>query len=402
MRKTFRSIELFAGAGGLALGVSRAGFQHLALVELDERACATLRTNAEKRQVTNHGWPVNEMDIREFNFKPYEGSIDLLAAGVPCQPFSLAGKHRGNVDSRNMFPYLLDAIRRLLPRAVLVENVRGLVRSSFFSYFEYILDQLRFPTVRQRNGESWRQHKARLQRPSRRAWVDLAYTYDVHFYSLECANYGTPQTRSRVIIVAFRRDLGIMWTEPRSTHSDDALLYAQWVDESYWKAYRREPKLLPKALEARVTALRAAGAPSEKPWKTVRDALLGLPEPVNRLFFPGILNHSGIPGARIYPGHTGSDLDWPAKTLKAGVHGVPGGESMVILDNGRVRYFTVREAARLQGFPDDYEFIGPRSEAMRQIGNAVPINVAEAFATEIRKHLQAPRGEAGRRLKLLL
>jgi DNA (cytosine-5)-methyltransferase 1 len=89
-----------------------------------------------------------------------------------------------------------------------------------------------------------------------------------------------------------------------------------------------------------------------------------------------IPNHRSQPGARAYPGHTGSDLDLPAKALKAGVHGVPGGENMLADSRGRVRYFTVREAARLQGLPDEFEFPGSWTESMRQIGNAVPVQLA--------------------------
>jgi DNA (cytosine-5)-methyltransferase 1 len=112
-------------------------------------------------------------------------------------------------------------------------------------------------------------------------------------------------------------------------------------------------------------------APLEKRWVTVRDALRGLGQPT------GFGNHVFQPGARIYKGHTGSPLDEPAKALKAGDHGVPGGENMMVLDTGGVRYFTIREAARLQGLPDDYEFPRSWSESMRQLGNAVPTQLAE-------------------------
>ena len=122
------------------------------------------------------------------------------------------------------------------------------------------------------------------------------------------------------------------------------------------------------------------------PWKTVRDALRGLPKPRpgSCAAFP---DHILIPGARRYAGHTGSSLDWPSKTVKAGVHGVPGGENTVVLDNGSVRYFTLREAARLQTFPDSYSFIGSRTTSMRQIGNAVPCVLAQAVAEEVRREL---------------
>jgi DNA (cytosine-5)-methyltransferase 1 len=122
------------------------------------------------------------------------------------------------------------------------------------------------------------------------------------------------------------------------------------------------------------------------PWQTVRDALLGLPSPTLK-GTPGVLNHVLQLGARSYPGHSGSPVDYPAKTLKAGAHGVPGGENMLLSNDGKVRYFTVRESARLQTFPDDYELYGSWGEAMRQLGNAVPLLLAQKVAGSVFKHL---------------
>jgi DNA (cytosine-5)-methyltransferase 1 len=126
------------------------------------------------------------------------------------------------------------------------------------------------------------------------------------------------------------------------------------------------------------------------PWKTVRDAIDDLPDPRKKGKTTSIANHIFQPGARSYPGHTGSPLDEPAKALKAGDHGVPGGENMLRHPNGRIRYFTVRESARLQTFPDDYLFHGSWTESMRQLGNAVPVQlgkiVAESIAKKISSH----------------
>ena len=134
-----------------------------------------------------------------------------------------------------------------------------------------------------------------------------------------------------------------------------------------------------------------------RPWRTLRDALKGrldgemfmpLPEPREGIDYPGVTNHVGIPGARLYKGHSGNPLDWPAKTIKAGVHGVPGGEHVICLDNGDHRYMTVRECARVQTFPDSWFFAGPRSEASRQIGNAVPVRLARIMGEAIAESLR--------------
>jgi DNA (cytosine-5)-methyltransferase 1 len=126
------------------------------------------------------------------------------------------------------------------------------------------------------------------------------------------------------------------------------------------------------------------------PWRTVRDAIGDLPDPEHEAGRAAeIANHRFQPGARAYPGHTGSPLDQPAKTLKAGVHGVPGGENMFFRPDGSLRYFTVRESARLQTFPDDFVFHGSWGETMRQLGNAVPVELAAIVARGVRESLGA-------------
>jgi len=128
--------------------------------------------------------------------------------------------------------------------------------------------------------------------------------------------------------------------------------------------------------------------PVEQPWRTVRDALDGLPDPDrDKAASATLLNHRFQPGARVYPGHTGSPLDEPAKTLKAGVHGVPGGENMLLRPDGSVRYFTVRESARLQTFPDEFLFHGSWTETMRQLGNAVPVALARVVGASVAAQL---------------
>jgi DNA (cytosine-5)-methyltransferase 1 len=122
-------------------------------------------------------------------------------------------------------------------------------------------------------------------------------------------------------------------------------------------------------------------------WRTVRDAIRDLPEPVDREPHPTIDNHVGIPDAHSYPGHTGSPWDWPAKAIKAGDHGNPGGESMLRRDDETVRYFTVRELARIQTFPDQWRFANSWTESRRQLGNAVPVAMSELLARSLRNEL---------------
>jgi DNA (cytosine-5)-methyltransferase 1 len=137
---------------------------------------------------------------------------------------------------------------------------------------------------------------------------------------------------------------------------------------------------------ARVYRLKRGSRPDGQRWRTLRAGLAGLPEPIDRQEHPKIANHAGIPGARAYKKHTGSPIDWPSKAIKAGIHGVCGGEAMIRFPDGSLRYLTVRESARLQGFSDDYEFPVPRSRAMGIIGNAVAIEVAQKIGEALIAH----------------
>lgn len=386
MRKQLTSLELFTGAGGLALGVAKAGFEHLGVVEWNQDACDSLRENGT-RIPSMAEWPVHQADVHDFNFGPFADRVTLLAAGAPCQPFSLAGKHRGHADHRNLFPQVFRAVREVRPDAVIVENVRGLLRKAFKPYFDYILLHLEFPEWTPEPCEPWEVHARRLLEIRQNAPRDTL-RYSVRRQLLNAADFGLPQKRQRVFIVAFRKGIEASWRGLEPTHTEDALLYAQWVDGSYWEEHGIFPPVSPpRKIQPRIARLRKGGPPPGLRWRTVRDGLRGLPEPKDSVGHPKILNHVGNPGARTYPGHTGSPLDEPAKTLKAGDHGVPGGENMLRRLDGSVRYFTVREAARLQGFPDEYHFRGAWSEAMRQLGNAVPVSLARIVADEARSSL---------------
>jgi DNA (cytosine-5)-methyltransferase 1 len=387
------SLELFTGAGGLALGVAKAGFKHLALVELNRNAVASL--NANRRNVAEMScWPENLVptNVNDFDFRPYRDQVTLLAAGAPCQPFSLGGKHRGDTDERNLFPAVFRAVKVLRPQAVIIENVKGLLRRSFREYFEYIKLHLAFPTLEPQEDEDWRDHKSRLESVAD-ADEFRGLRYVVQHQLVNAANFGLPQRRERVFIVAFRSDLGLQWDvdDLKATHSEDALLYEQYVSGVYWRQHGMKPPKVPEKLRVRVQRLAELRREQIKTarWQTVRDAISSLPPASIKVDHPTVTNHVLNPGAKQYAGHTGSPLDLPAKTLKAGDHGVPGGENMLVADDGTVRYFTVREAARLQGFPDEYVFQGAWGEGFRQLGNAVPVRLAQVVAERVRWKLDS-------------
>lgn len=383
MDKALRAVELYAGAGGLALGVGLAGFKPLAVVEWDKWACDTIRQNRERSYPLVGDWPLHEGDVRTFDWQSIPTDVELLAGGPPCQPFSMGGKHQAHDDSRDMFPATVEIVRRLRPKAFIVENVKGLTRSSFANYYQHILLQLEFPEIVRRRTESWYDHFMRLQK-CKTSGGSKGLTYNVVPTLINAADYGIPQKRERVFIVGFRSDLGIEWSFPDATHSHDALLYDQWVTGDYWDRHEVPVKERPQAparLAAKIHRL-VESPPPELAWRTVRDALVGLPDPKSKAAksFP---NHRFQDGAKSYPGHTGSPLDHPAKTLKAGDHGVPGGENMMVRQDGSVRYFTVRESARLQTFPDGYIFHGSWTETMRQLGNAVPVMLGRLVASSV-------------------
>jgi DNA (cytosine-5)-methyltransferase 1 len=381
------AMELFVGAGGLGMGIALAGFKSTSAIEWDKWACDTIRENQNRDHPLVRSWPVVEGDVQAFHFEDFKGKVDLLAGGPPCQPFSQGGRHRANLDKRDMFPAMIEAIRTTLPPAFIVENVKGLTRKTFGNYFEYIRYQLKHPTVVREKSESWEDHRERLQKLDSSGYRDHT-SYQLMFQVLNAADYGVPQRRERVFLVGLRHDLHVKWAFPRETHSLDALLYSQYVTGEYWDRHRvaRKDRLeVPSRMKGRVEQVRSE-RPLERPWLTVRDALIGMPDPEHG-GDGGFLNHTFQPGAKVYPGHTGSPVDLPAKTLKAGVHGVPGGENMLVNSDGSVRYFTVREAARLQTFPDTFIFHGAWSEVMRQLGNAVPVSLAHTVASSVAARL---------------
>lgn len=359
----YSCVELFAGCGAMATGLSQAGFQHLVMAEFNKHACETLRRHfaPDAARATSL---IIEDDVRNVDWATFR-DVDLVAGGPPCQPFSAAGLAAGKNDQRDMWPEAIRAVREMQPRAFLFENVRGLLRPSFASYLENIVEALEC------GGRS-----------------SEARAYEVAVIPVNAADYGAPQKRERVLIAGIRRDVGALRPFPAATHSARRLVWDKWISGDYWDRHglpRPINAAIPRSEAALIASLaRSGAAPSSLSWRTCRDAFVGLGEPESTSSISG---HESRGFGKQYPGHIGSQLNAPAKALKAGVHGVPGGENMVILDDGRTRHFTVREAARLQGMPDSFLPTGSWSQAMRQLGNAVPVQLAEVAGSWIREML---------------
>lgn len=398
------SIEIFCGTGGLALGLQRAGFHHKALYEWDKDSCNNIKANIAAGFNGIADWNVYQSDVRAVSYDGLMGKIKMISGGPPCQPFSLGGKSQAHNDERDMFPEAVRAVREIRPEVFIFENVKGLLRQSFNQYFRYIILQLTYPSLVKPQGVDWQEHLALLEQhyaSSHRSvckhstcpdsigeycgCTDSTGEYHVTFCLLNAADYGVPQLRHRVFIVGFREDLDAHWSFPTPTHSKESLLHAKWITGDYWDQHDLPtPKVNPLSKQAIKNVCKAVEERDLPllPWQTTRDAISDLPDlqSTEALAFN---NHIFRAGAKIYPGHSGSMLDEPSKTIKAGSHGVPGGENMLVLDNGEVRYYTVRESARIQTFPDDYKFFASWTESMRQIGNAVPVKLAEVIGRSV-------------------
>ncbi|MCZ2149386.1 MAG: DNA cytosine methyltransferase [Bryobacterales bacterium] len=160
-----RSVELFTGAGGLALGIEKAGFHHHTVVERDKDCCETIRQNQRNGYPLLEGWRLYPGDVKDFEYSAIKGEVDLLAGGPPCQPFSIGGKHKAHEDRRDMFPQVVRAVREPRPRAIMVENVKGLTRKTFANYFSYIV--LHSATLKS-SGE-----RTRIGRSTARGWRSI-------------------------------------------------------------------------------------------------------------------------------------------------------------------------------------------------------------------------------------
>jgi DNA (cytosine-5)-methyltransferase 1 len=347
-------VELFAGCGGMAKGLEQAGFRHLAMAEFNVAACITLRANYQREHASTVPH-ILEADVRTIDWHDYEG-VDLVAGGPPCQPFSNGGRAAGPEDIRDMWPEAIRAVCEMQPRAFLFENVKGLLRPAFSEYLSGILRCL------EQGGSDTSQDRL---------------GYDVTVVKVNAADYGAPQKRERVLIAGIRRDFGTLQPFPTRTHSEERLTLDKWVTGDYYLRHglpRPAEDTIPRAAFAKLANMSATRCPPrEAAWLTCRDAFRELGAPS---FDAKLSGHEPRRPGKQYEGHTGSHIDEPAKTLKAGVHGVPGGETMVVDLDGTSRHFTIREAARLQGLPDTFELSGSWSQAMRQLGNAVPVQLA--------------------------
>lgn len=389
----------------MALGLHEAGFRHEALYEWNQAAVETLLFNQAQGQKALLDCDIVKADVRDLDFSKHAG-IDLIAGGPPCQPFSMGGKAAGMNDGRDMFPQAVRAVAAIKPRAFVFENVRGLLRPAFSNYVEFIRLQMEFPTYPRSENLSWDQNLARLQRHKERNGTrEEELRYRVHIHQANAADYGIPQQRHRVFFIGFRSDVKSNWSFPRGTHGETELIMEQFVSGGFWERVgmeRPSDSTFPPSLLKRASRLRNDVGESLfqtfKPWCTLMEAISDIPSP-RKSESKDWFNHRRQDGAKAYPGHTGSPLYRPCKALKAGDHGVPGGENMILYPDGRVRYLTVRESARVQTFPDDYRFLGSWTEAMRQLGNAVPVKLAKTVGESIAKALRADTVRLGKSSK---
>lgn len=323
---TYTAIELCAGAGGQALGLHRAGFQHHALVEIDRHACQTLRDNNSRHGLS---WgEIIEGDARDFvreRSGEFDG-IDLIAAGVPCPPFSKAGQQLGAEDERDLFPTAIAAVAQIQPKAVLFENVRGLLDQRFESYRDTLESQLN----------------------------ELGYT--VFWTLLDAADFGVSQHRRRCIIVALKPSYAahFSWPHPLKIQPAtvgerlyDLMAADGWPGASVWRD--RANQLAPTI----VGGSKKHGGPDLGPTRAKR-AWQKLYVNAHRL----------------------ADREPAADFCGEKV----GYEQMPLL--------TVRMVARLQGFPDEWIFSGRKTNAYRQVGNAFPPPVAQAVGDRILRALR--------------
>lgn len=300
-------VEICAGGGGQALGLDEAGFEHAAALEIDTNACATLRLNRPR-------WNVIEEDIRNVSGEPFRGA-DLLAGGVPCPPFSIAGKQLGSDDERDLFPEALRLASEIQPRAVMLENVPGFASEKFSRYRAGLIAKFR-----------------RLG-------------YSVEWKILNACDYGVPQLRPRFILIALRNEdaKAFRWPRPLATQRAVGEVLGDLMASAGWRG-------------ADAWIQRANG---------VAPTIVG-----------GSKKHGG-PDL----GPTRARRQWAALGVEGvGIADEPPGEDFPLTEKPKL---TLRMVARVQGFPDHWNFAGKKTAAYRQVGNAFPPPVAKAVGRAI-------------------
>jgi DNA (cytosine-5)-methyltransferase 1 len=324
MSKKLTSIELCAGAGGQALGLHLAGFQHKLLIDLEHAACKTLEINNLTHRL---GWcTILEKCLIEFsysNLEEYVG-VDLIAGGVPCPPFSTAGKQLGKDDERDLFPAALRVVRKIDPKAVMLENVSGLLEPKFKSYRDLIDLELR----------------------------ELGYT--TFWRLISCSDYGVPQLRPRVILVALKQKYAdkFCWPDQIANPPTVGESLVDLMEELGWSGAKEWAKKANKIAPTLVGGSKKHGGPDLGPTRS---------KAAWRELFVN--------------GHRVADLA-PSRDF---VGEKIGYENMPLL--------TVRMAARIQGFPDFWTFFGKKTAAYRQVGNAFPPPASKAIGEKIREAL---------------
>ena len=309
--RALTSLELCAGGGGSALGLEQAGFSPVALFDNDPHACATLRHNRPF-------WNEVEADIQWLD-SPYWSGVDLLSGGLPCPPFSIAGKQLGRDDDRDLFPAMLRIVSLVRPRAILIENVRGILAPRFTPFRERVDAALR------------------------------AEGFDTHWALFESSDFGVPQKRSRAFLVALLRDATNPLCWPTPAHEDRPTVATAIGDLMAECGWRGAPTWMKQAAYLAPTIVGGSlkhGGPDLGPTRARREwAQLGVDD-------LGLAN--GPP-----------EQDFAGKPR-----------------------LTVRMVARLQSFPDDWTFIGSKTQTYRQVGNALPVRLAAAVAGAVRKCLE--------------
>ena len=308
---TYTSLEICAGAGGQALGLEMAGFKHLTLIEYEKDYCESLKRNRPE-------WNVRCIDVHKFDGKPYRGMVDLLSGGVPCPPFSIAGKQLGAEDERDLFPQMLRLVEEIDPRIVMIENVRGFLGKQFDTYRASIIAHLN------------------------------KLGYNVHLSLLNASDYGVPQLRPRAIIIGVRTDIYDIFTFPQP-----------------------HPEKTQTVGNALYDLMAANGWKGALQWRDTADKIA-----------PTLVGGSKK--------HGGPDLG-PTRARKAwmemGIDGRGIANDAPSADFGGTARLTPRMMARLQGFPDDWQFAERKTTTCRMIGNAFPPPVAKEVGLKIKQVL---------------